>query len=287
MNFDGFNFDEETKSTLKSLENNGRIPHAVIIECLNDDKALECARFLTAFLMCQGEDKPCGKCRQCQEAELMIHPDVTIPNPENKSKTLSINQMQDLMIDTYISPNQGEFKAYIFKNADQALKVDVQNALLKTLEEPPQNVHFILLCKNAGSLLVTVRSRCVTIKLREERLINEKSLENAESIINGIISPKEYDLLRALTVLENKSDADDVIDSVVMTLRDGMAILVGAKPEHTPSLVQKVSARLTKKQIIEMIELSRKAQQRIKQNVNTQLLITWLCSEYRRILWQR
>ncbi len=287
MNFNGFDFDTDTQNTLSSLERNGRIPHAIIIECQNDEKAFECAKFLSMYLMCQSDNEPCGECRQCQETKMMIHPDIILPEPENKSKTLSIKQMQELTVDTYISPNQGDFKTYIFKNADTTLKPDVQNALLKTLEEPPQNVHFFLLCKNAGSFLVTIRSRCVTIKLKEKRVISENTKERSKAIVNGIISSKEYELLKSLSVLEEKETANDVFDAIVMYMRDGMAISVGASPEFDEQTAQKIAARLTKKQIIEMIELSKNAQIKIKQNVNIQLLITWLCAEYRRILWQR
>ncbi len=287
MNFNNFDFDKNTIEVLSSLETGGRLPHAVIIECEDEKRSLECAKFLAEYLVCTAEHKPCEKCNQCIKANDLAHPDIAVPKTENVSHTFSMKQMLDIIRDAYIIPNEANAKIYIFENADNALKVDVQNAFLKTLEEPPKNVHFFLLCKNAQKLLITIRSRCTIVRIGGSQALSDSAITGAKAIINGIISSKEYDLLKALNVLCDKDNADNVLSAVALTLRDGLAILSGAKSEFDSELAKKLASRFIQKQIIDMLELTETSKIKLKQYVNINLLTTWLCGEYRRISWQR
>ncbi len=287
MNFNGFDFNAAEKTALASLESNEKIPHAVIIECDNSEKLLEYAKFLSMYLVCISSDRPCGKCNQCKKAFDKAHADISYPKPVNKSNTYSIDQIKSIIKDSYIIPNEANAKVYVFENADNGLSVVAQNALLKTLEEPPKNVYFILLCSSAQKLLTTIRSRCSSIRIDSERAVDENMLENARSIVGGIISSREYDLLKALNTLENKDFSDEILSCVTLILRDGLKTLVYSKPETDSELAKNTAARLTKGQIIELIEITNQARIKIKQNISIHLLTTWLCGEYRRISWQR
>lgn len=287
MNFNSFDFDKNTIEVLSTLEAGGRLPHAVIIECEDEKRSLKCAKFLAEYLVCTAEHKPCEKCNQCIKANDLAHPDIAVPKTENVSHTFSMKQMLDIIRDAYIIPNEANAKVYIFENADNALKVDVQNAFLKTLEEPPKDVHFFLLCKNAQKLLITIRSRCTIVRIGGSQALSDSAITGAKAIINGIISSKEYDLLKALNVLCDKDTADNVLSAVALTLRDGLAILSGAKSEFDSELAKKLASRFIQKQIIDMLELTETSKIKLKQYVNINLLTTWLCGEYRRISWQR
>ena len=94
-------------------------------------------------------------------------------------------------------------------------------------------------------------------------------------------------MLKALNVLGNKDNADNVLSAVTLILRDGLAILSGAKPEFDSELAQKLASRFIQKQIMDMLELTETSKIKLKQYVNINLLTTWLCGEYRRISWQR
>lgn len=287
MNFSGFDFDGSVKEALSALDNHGRIPHAIIIESKNKESALEAAKFLSMYAVCTGDNKPCKTCEQCRKAEIKCHADISYPRPENKSKTYSIEQMRNIIKDSYIRPNEANAKVYVLEEADNRLTDIAQNSFLKLLEEPPQNVHFILLCESAQKLLVTILSRCTVVILKNEVKISEKALEYAEKIVKGIISSREYDLLLALNVLSDKENADETLSTVRMILRDGLAISVGTKAVFNEKLGRELASRFTKGKIIEMIELTDNSAIKIKQNININLLTTWLCGEYRRISWQR
>lgn len=287
MNFSGFDFDESVKESLSALDNHGRIPHAIVIESKNREAALEAAKFLSMYVVCTGDSKPCKVCEQCHKAEIKAHADISYAYPEKKSKTYSIEQMRSIIKDAYIRPNEADAKVYVFENADNRLSDIVQNSFLKLLEEPPQNVYFILLCESAQKLLVTILSRCTVIRLKNDVKIGEKPLEYAEKIVKGIISSREYDLLLALNVLADKEYADETLSTVRMILRDGLALSTGSKAVFNEKLGKELASRFTKGKIIEMIELTDDSAIKIKQNININLLTTWLCGEYRRISWQR
>ena len=287
MNFSGFDFDESVKESLSALDNHGRIPHAIVIESKNKEAALEAAKFLSMYVVCTSDNKPCKVCEQCHKAEIKAHADISYAYPEKKSKTYSIEQMRSIIKDAYIRPNEADAKVYVFEDADNRLSDIVQNSFLKLLEEPPQNVYFILLCESAQKLLVTILSRCTVVRLKNDVKIGEKPLEYAEKIVKGIISSREYDLLLALNVLSDKENADETLSTVRMILRDGLALSIGTKAVFNEKLGKELASRFTKGKIIEMIELTDNSAIKIKQNININLLTTWLCGEYRRISWQR
>ena len=158
--------DGKTAGTINNLTESGKLPHAVILEG-GGESALKLATYLSAFAVCSGETKPCGKCKNCRNALNKAHADISYVYPEGsrKSKTLSIDQIRELSKDAYILPNDSDAKVYIFENADSVFSEVVQNAFLKLLEEPPAGVYFILLCQSAKGLLPTIISRCSLINL--------------------------------------------------------------------------------------------------------------------------
>ncbi len=287
MNLSGFDFDESAKKIIGTLDNNGRIPHAIVIESKDKSKALAAAKFLSMYAVCISENRPCGVCAQCHKAEQAVHADIKYAYPEKKSKTYSIDQMRDIAKDAYICPNEANAKIYIFEEADNRLSVIAQNSFLKLLEEPPQNVYFILLCENAKRLLDTILSRCTVITLKSSTSFDETAVQNAKNIVNGILSSREYDLLLASNSLCDKEKADETLAAVKLILRDGMAVLSGADAVFDAALGKSLAARFTNGKLIEMIELTENAKIKITENININLLTTWLCGEYRRISWQR
>lgn len=289
MNFCGYIFDSDTQQMLENLTRSGRLPHAVIIEGKSEEKNLELATLLSAYAVCESDEKPCGKCRQCSNALAKSHADITYVEPEKsgKTKTYKIDQIRELAKDAQIRPNDANAKVYIFQDAGRRFSEVSQNAFLKLLEEPPQNICFFLLCHNAKALLGTVRSRCTVIRTGGSSQLNEDSVKAAKEIISGIISTHEYDLLKALSALTDKDRQSDILTAVRLILRDALAILSGSDAVFDSSLARRLAAKLTRGKIIEMIELTDSSDYKLKQNININLLTTWLCGEYRRILWQR
>lgn len=181
-------------SVFKKYFSNNRLSHAYILSgSANSDKE-KLAHELACAVVCSGSVKPCGMCSGCRKAMDNIHPDIGVVSREKDKSEIYVAQIRALKADAVVMPNDSEKKAYIIKEAE-TMNPSAQNALLKLLEEPPSHCCFILVTENSGSLLQTVRSRCVEIRLAETaktKAINEKAATlvdiftgaNKEAILN-------------------------------------------------------------------------------------------------------
>ena len=102
MNFNGFEFDEPTKRLLTEMDGGGRLPHALIIESEQEDKAAQLALFLSMAAVCGNAERPCGVCKNCLNAQKKNHPDVQYLQLEPKKKQYTVDQMRALIADAYI-----------------------------------------------------------------------------------------------------------------------------------------------------------------------------------------
>lgn len=256
MNFDGFDFDRDTKKLLSEMERGGRMPHALIIECPDTEKAESVAAFLSMYALCGEKDKPCGVCKNCQNAKRKAHSDITYLKLMPKKKLYQVDQVREMIKDAIILPNEANAKVYIIPECDERFQPLAQNAFLKLSEEPPENVCFILLCKNAQSLLETIRSRFTIVKIKGTESFDENTLVKARDIVSGILESTEYPLMKALFALTDKeTDTNGVLTAVKLSLRDALAILSGGKAVSDVQAANRLAARLTRKKLIEMIEL--------------------------------
>lgn len=145
-----------------------RLSHAYILVSPEQHK-VELSQRLAALMLCQSAegDSPCGRCADCRKIFAGIHPDcLVIKRPlDDKGKPrreVYVAQIRALTADSVILPNEAAFKVYCILDA-QYMNTQAQNALLKLLEEPPKHLRFILCAENAGSLLGTIRSRCIEL----------------------------------------------------------------------------------------------------------------------------
>ncbi|WP_407382545.1 hypothetical protein [Ruminococcus sp.] len=279
---------QDNKTIILSLIRSGRIPHTIIIEGSEPEERADAAILLAAGIVCRGDERPCMRCNACQKALGKHHPDVFLPEPSKtlKSGILSLKDLRDgYLSQMSIRPNEADAKVTIFREADKLLREDSQNALLKTIEEPPQKLYFIFTVQSASSLLLTVRSRARIITLRHTALTDEESEAAAEHITDGLVSVYEYDLLRTLYGLSDKERLRGALSAFVEKLRLALSFYGGVNTDDAS--VKKLTRKLDRARVIALIEATGEAVQLLKTNVNIQLLTTWLCSRYRRITWQK
>lgn len=120
------------------------------------------------------------------------HVDVTVID----SYAVEVQEVRELIQDVSIKPHT-EAKIYVFLGAEE-LRIGIQNTLLKTLEDPPEQVYFFLLCKNRLSLLETVVSRCFLLVGIQENRIDDKTREEFSFFLKKI---QERDALGMRKVL--------------------------------------------------------------------------------------
>ena len=287
MNFNGFEIDEPVRRLLNEMDAGGRLPHALIIESEQEDKAAQLALFLSMAAVCGSAERPCGVCKNCLNAKKKNHPDVQYLPLLPQKKQYTVDQMRGLIADAYIVPNEADAKVYVLEACDDRFPPLAQNTFLKLSEEPPQNVYFILICKSARRLLTTILSRFTVIRLKGSASFDEDTLAAAKQIAEGIADTREYPLLKALLCLHDKEQAGGILAAVKQSLRDALVLLSGGSTIGDRQTAQMLAARLTRKKLLQMMEVCDVMRGKIKQNGNINLLTTWMCGEFRRITWQR
>ncbi len=139
----------------------GRGHHALLLQALPGMGGEALIYALCRYLMCrqpQG-NKSCGQCHSCQLMQAGTHPDYYTLAPEKGKNALGIDAVRDVSEKLYERSRLGGAKVVWI--SDAALLTDAAaNALLKTLEEPPENTWFFLACQEPARLLATLRSRC-------------------------------------------------------------------------------------------------------------------------------
>ena len=167
---------------ISSAVENNRVSHAYILNGERGSGKKMLANLFAMTLLCEtGDNEPCGKCHSCKQAESGNHPDI-IRVTHEKPNSISVDDIRTQVNNTVdIKPYQGPYKVYIIPQADM-MTPQAQNAILKTIEEPPSYAVFMLLTENAETLLPTINSRCVMLKLRniKDTLIKKYLMENLE-----------------------------------------------------------------------------------------------------------
>ena len=167
---------------ISSAVENNRVSHAYILNGERGSGKKMLANLFAMTLLCEtGDNEPCGKCHSCKQAESGNHPDI-IRVTHEKPNSISVDDIRTQVNNTVdIKPYQGPYKVYIIPQADM-MTPQAQNAILKTIEEPPSYAVFLLLTENSETLLPTINSRCVMLKLRniKDTLIKKYLMENLE-----------------------------------------------------------------------------------------------------------
>lgn len=140
----------------------GRASHAYLFLGAPGSGKLDAAWALAQTLLC--DDGGCGECDSCIRVARRTHPDVHLYAPESATGYL-IAQIRGLLEDVSLAPIRARRKVYIIDRAEQ-LRANTANALLKTLEEPPSGVTFILLGTSPDVILPTIVSRCQCVPFR-------------------------------------------------------------------------------------------------------------------------
>jgi len=126
---------------------------------------------LAQYLHCEApQDAPtpdaCGLCRSCHQIAQATHPDFLLIQPEDAQKhnsKITINQIRDIEHLVIYRPLMGSYKVCLIDQAD-SMTQEAANALLKTLEDPPDHCLFLLISSRPEHLLTTIRSRCITLR---------------------------------------------------------------------------------------------------------------------------
>ena len=173
---------EQTITHLKHAIQFHKVSHAYIINGEKGSGKKLLAGIFAQTLQCKkGGLEPCMECQSCKQSVSQNQPDI-IRITHEKPGTISVEDIrQQLNGDILIRPYSSLYKIYIIDEAEK-LTIQAQNALLKTIEEPPIYAVILLLTTNVGMLLPTIQSRCVTLHLKpvSSALIEKYLMEDLE-----------------------------------------------------------------------------------------------------------
>ena len=157
---------KQLTDNLKNALKYNKISHAYMIQGEKMSGKRMIADVFARALQCENEDeKPCNQCRSCKQAMNYNHPDI-IYVEHDKPNVISVDNVRtQINGDIAIKPYSGPHKIYIMDEAEK-MNTQAQNALLKTLEEPPEYAVIILLTTNVETMLPTILSRCVVLDMK-------------------------------------------------------------------------------------------------------------------------
>lgn len=255
---------------LNAIIKSGRIPHAFLIEGASPRKRLEMAKYIAKSVVCSSEDKPCDRCTQCRTTDNDSNPDVTYIVPADDKKTVTVDQIREIRRETVVLPHSAERRVFIIKDALQ-LNESGQNALLKTLEEPPETVVFIILVDSKAGLLPTVVSRCSIFLLSDDENENAEMTLEAKEFLSLLFDNKEYEMLLAARKYENDRT-------------NAKAFLEAVKDECVLQLKNKEISKYRSKVLSKIYDFTEYYCESIPTNVNLTLLFTAMVSKFKSII---
>lgn len=160
---------EDIISFFKRSIESDRIGHAYILSGEEGSGKKMLAGCFAKTLQCREElTDCCNKCQSCQQADSGNHPDIIWLTHE-KPNVISVDEVREQVVSSMeIRPYSSKYKIYIIDEAEK-MNVQAQNALLKTIEEPPAYGILILLTVSPERLLQTIRSRCILLSTKPVR----------------------------------------------------------------------------------------------------------------------
>ena len=213
---------EDIIAHFKSSIETGNVGHAYIIsgDAGSGKKALAYA--FADTLECEaGGTEPCGNCQSCLQISTGHYPD-SITVTHEKPNLISVAEVREQLVNTVdVKPYKGKYKIYVIPDAE-LLNVQAQNAILKTIEEPPAYAVILLLTTNLDKLLETVQSRCLKLQTKP---IRERDVLAYLMNVMGLTKEKAYfcldfaqgNLGKAIKLAGNEEYAE-IVDSVVNVL---------------------------------------------------------------------
>lgn len=207
--FDDVVGQEAITDTLKNSLIRGKVSHAFLFAGPRGTGKTSCAKIFAKALNCLNlqEGEPCNECSNCLAADQGAMPDIIEMDAASNN---SVDEIRDLLDKVHYAPTEGKYKVYIIDEVHM-LSISAFNALLKTLEEPPASVVFILATTELQKVPATIISR--TQRYNFKRFSNEAMVQRMEYILGqeGV----EYED-KALKVIAQVADGG---------MRDALSIL--------------------------------------------------------------
>ena len=253
---------EHVLTALANGLSSGRIHHAYLFSGTRGVGKTSIARLLAKGLNCETgiTATPCGVCDNCREIEQGRFVDLIEIDAASRTK---VEDTRDLLDNVQYAPARGRFKVYLIDEVHMLSRHSF-NALLKTLEEPPEHVKFLLATTDPQKLPVTILSRCLQFHLKAldvdqirnqlEHILDDEKIEHEPRALQLLARAADGSLRDALSLTDqaiasgNGQLSADVVSSMLGTLNDDQALslveaIVAANGERAMALVNDAASR--------------------------------------------
>ena len=232
----------------------GKISHAYIINGEKGTGKMQLAVDFAKALQCEEfNGKACGHCKSCKQTDSKNQPDIKYVTYEKSG--IGVDEIREQINDDIdIKPYSSRYKIYIVDESEK-MTVQAQNALLKTIEEPPEYAIIILLTTNADTFLQTILSRCVMLNIRpvkediiKNQLTSQYGVGDYEARVAATFSNGNPGKAIKLATSEEFKELKQYVVGMFMSLEKGGMDIIGEAIKKTGTF---------KKQIDEYFSLMR------------------------------
>lgn len=275
--------NKQTLKELTALLKGNHLSHSIVLLSSNKELLNSVAKYIAAWAVCTASsNKPCGICNGCVKASTNNHSDIYYAQKDGKKSLITIDEVKNIIKDSYIIPNEANAKVYIIEDGNKMLE-PAQNAMLKSLEEPPQNLFYIITGDSKEGLLNTILSRCTVFNLdannTDINLDSESDLQAKQishNICLAIGRKNEYELLLQMSELTSRDIALQVLLQLEASVRNTLFIKSGVQIDNTSPAEAALTA-LTSGKLMKITDIIFESKNALDRNINIKLFGNWLC----------
>ena len=218
MAFEQLIGNDKIKDILKESVKKGNILHSYLFVGNEGIGKFHFAKEFAKMILCFYKNG-CNQCKSCKEFDTDNHPDFLVVEPEGN--TIKVEQIRQMISKIIEKPIISDKKVYIVNDSDKMTE-EAQNTLLKTLEEPPENIIIILIAEKEEKILSTIKSRCTKITFQpiEQDKLKEilKKQYQYENISEHLLTFFNGSIKKALNVKEKK-EVYEQIEKMVLGIK--------------------------------------------------------------------
>ena len=310
------------KEQLDLIASRSHMPHAILLHGEKGSGRRVIAGYIAQLFMCGAP--PCENCTTCSRIDACAHPDIIYVKREcggkynlDETGKNGLTSLRRVMESVVIKPNDGNIKIYIFEDADE-MSVQIQNTLLKMIEEPAPFIRYVFTCENTDSIIETIRSRVTAFEVpsasiedcaqclidsgydaaqsRElaetlsgnigkciDALSGEGDtpfMETARNAASAIAEKNGFALAAALSEQTGRTEFATVLDYLTEIIRDALAARCGSVLSSCGKAQAKAIAKsFSEEQLLDMLDTLFKVSADAGLNLNLALTASFLTSK--------